>query len=119
VLGVFPSGDYQFGDPDHLHMIELFASQTAAAVEGAEIAATAVKIESEVEKERLQNLILKTFSADIREPLSEISQIVSELFEPEAVNDPAKRALLLEKIRVKTKDLNELAAELPKIITGE
>lgn len=48
VVGVFPHGDDQFEDPDQYHLLEMFVSQAALAVEGAQLAAAALEAQSGV-----------------------------------------------------------------------
>jgi two-component system sensor histidine kinase KdpD len=119
VIGIFPADDKQFTDPDHFHLLETFVSQTALAVEGAQLAAAALDAESAIKNERLRNLILTTFSYELPGPLSSISQTASELLKPENINDPSKRAALIQKMRQESQHLNNLVAELPKLINLE
>jgi two-component system, OmpR family, sensor histidine kinase KdpD len=119
VIGVFPADDTQFIDPDQFHRLEVFVGQTALAVEGAQLAAAALDAESKIENERLRNLILTTFSYELPEPLTSISQTASELLKPENINDESKRAVLIQKIRGEVERLNNLVAELPKVINLE
>jgi two-component system sensor histidine kinase KdpD len=116
VMGIFPNDDKQFADPDQFHLLEMFVSQTALAVEGAQLAAAALDAESKIENERLRNLILTTFSYELPEPLTSISQTASELLKAENINDESKRAALIQKMRGEVERLNNLVAELPKII---
>jgi two-component system sensor histidine kinase KdpD len=119
VIGIFPHEDKQFTDPEHLHMLEMFVNQTALAVEGAQLAAATVKAETEVENERLRNMLLSTFSFDIPAPLTAISEAAASLLIPENAHDPAKRDKLIRKIRAEAERLNGLAAEMTKIITSK
>jgi two-component system sensor histidine kinase KdpD len=119
VMGIFPNDDKQFMNPDQFHLLEMFISQTALAVEGAQLAAAALDAESKIENERLRNLILTTFSYELPEPLTSISQTASELLKPENINDESKRTALIQKIRGEVERLNNLVAELPKIIKFE
>jgi two-component system, OmpR family, sensor histidine kinase KdpD len=119
VIGVFPAEEKQFVDPGQFHMLEMFVSQTALAVEGAQLAAAAIDAESKIENERFRNLLLTTFSSDLTGPLASISQTASELLKPENVRDDSKRAALTEKMRQEAERLNNLVAELPKIIESE
>jgi two-component system sensor histidine kinase KdpD len=119
VLGLFPGEDLRFADPDHFHLLEMFAGQIAAAVEGAEFAETTLKAENEIEKERLRNLLLSSFSYELPGPLSEISQAASELLSPEISGNAEKRNALVKQIREKAQQLNKLAEELPKIIKSQ
>jgi two-component system, OmpR family, sensor histidine kinase KdpD len=119
VLGVFPVDEKQFIDPEQLHMLEMFVSQTALAVEGAQLAATALDAMTKIENERLRNLLLTTFSSGLSEPLTVISRTATELLKPENFNNEPSRARLIEQIRQETERLNTLIAELPQIIEFE
>jgi len=119
VLGVFPAQDKQFVDPEQLHILEMFVNQTALAVEGAQLAATALDAEVRIENERLRNLLLTTFSSGLTEPLTSISKTASELLKPESFHNESKRAALIEKMRQEIERLNTLIAELPQIIESE
>jgi len=116
VLGVFPFEEKQFVDPEQFHMLEMFVSQTALAVEGAQLAATALDAVNKVENERLKNLLLTTFSSGLTEPLTSISHTAWELLKPETLNEESKRAALIKKMRQDIDRLNVLIAELPQII---
>ena len=118
VIGVFPGDDKQFADPDQFHLLETFVNQTALAVEGAQLAAAAIDAESKIKNERLRNLLLTTFTYELPEPLTSISQTASELLKPENINDESRRAVLIQKMRDEVERLNNLVAELPNIIEG-
>ncbi len=119
VLGVFPNEEKQFADPDQLHMLEMFVNQTALAVEGARLAAAAIDAETNIENERLRNLLLTTFSYELPEPLTSISQTAAELLKPENMKDESKQRALIQKMRQEIDRLNTLIAELPQIIESE
>ncbi|MCX5716430.1 MAG: sensor histidine kinase KdpD [Candidatus Omnitrophica bacterium] len=119
VLGVFPVQDKQFIDPEQWHILEVFVSQTALAVEGAQLAATALEAAAKIESERLKNLLLTTFSSELPQPLVSISQTASELLKPENIRDDSKRAVLIEKMKQEVGRLNTLIAEIPQIIESE
>jgi two-component system sensor histidine kinase KdpD len=119
VIGIFPADDKQFTDPDHFHLLETFVSQTALAVEGAQLAAIALDAESKIQNERFRNLILTTFSYELPGPLTSISQTASELLKTENMSDESKRVFLMQKMRDEVERLNSLVAELPKIINYE
>jgi two-component system sensor histidine kinase KdpD len=116
VLGVFPSDEKQFISPDNFHILEMFVTQTALAVEGALLAEANIKAELELGKTRLGNMILDTATYDVRGALDVISKSASELLRPEVVGDEAKRNSLIKEIIVQAEQLDNLAVELPKII---
>jgi K+-sensing histidine kinase KdpD len=74
---------------------------------------------TKVENERLKNLLLTTFSSDISEPLTTISQTAAQLIKPENFNNESIRVRLIEQLRKETERLNMLIAELPQIIEFE
>ncbi|MCX5711851.1 MAG: sensor histidine kinase KdpD [Candidatus Omnitrophica bacterium] len=119
VIGVFSPEENKFLDPDQFHMLEMFVRQTALAVEGAQLAATAFEAESKVENERLRNLLLTTFSSELPGPLTAISQTAAELLRAENINDVVKRSELAQKLQQEVDRINSLVQELPKIIESE
>ncbi len=119
VIGVFPTVEKQFVDPDQFHMLEMFVSQAALAVEGAQLAAAALDIEANIENERLKNLLLTTFTSELPDSLTSISQSASELLKPENMRDQSRHSELIEKMRQEVERLNQLIGELPKIIESE
>lgn len=118
VIGVFPEDQTQFADPDQLHLLEVFVHQTALAIEGAQLAADFLEAESKIKNSRIRDLILTTFSYELPGPLKTISQTASELLKPENINEPEKRVALIQKMREEIERINNLSAELPKIISG-
>jgi len=116
VLGVFPKDKNPFTNPEQLHLLQMLVNQTALAVEGVELAFAALRAEDTIEKERVHNLLLSTFSYELPVPLSEISQAADELLKPEIFKDEEKKNALIKQIRRKAQELNKLSAELPKII---
>jgi two-component system sensor histidine kinase KdpD len=108
VMGIFPKEEKQFVDPEQFHMLEMFVKQTAFAVEGAQLAAAALDAESKIENERLRNLLLTTFTYDLGESLTAISEAAKELLNPENINNEAKRASIIQKICKEADSLNKL-----------
>lgn len=116
VIGLYPREAKQFADPEQVHMFEMLANQTALAVEGAQLAAMAIKAESAIENERLRNMLLSTFSLDLPAPLKNISDAAAELLRPDGDADASRRNELVRKIRAEAVRLNDLSAEMAKII---
>jgi two-component system sensor histidine kinase KdpD len=116
VLGVFPSDEKQFMSPDNFHILEMFVTQTALAVEGARLAEANIKAESELRKTRVGNMILDTAEYDVRGAINVISKSASELLKQEIVVDEAKRNSLIKEIIGQAQQLDILGVELPKII---
>jgi two-component system sensor histidine kinase KdpD len=119
VMGIFSQEKDQFTDPEQLHMFEMFANQTALAVEGAELAAAAIKSESDIENERLRNMLLSTFSLDLPRPLQAISAAASKLMDPGAADNASARNKLIKDILDEADRLNKLSQEMTDIIKSE
>lgn len=118
-IGIFSFADNLFADPEQLHILEMFVKQMALAVEGAKLAEEAAKAESDIENERLRNMLLSTFSMDLPVPLGNISKSAAELLRPEISDDKIKREELIRIIRTETDRLNALSAEMSKIIKSD
>jgi two-component system sensor histidine kinase KdpD len=116
VLGVFPGDEKQFLSPDNFHILEMFVSQTAMAVEGARLAEANTKAESELGKARIRNMILDTAAYDVKGSLNTISKAASELLKQETIADETKRNSLIKEIIGQVEQLDNLAVEFPKII---
>jgi two-component system sensor histidine kinase KdpD len=119
VLGIFPKEKTPFMDPERLHLLQMLVNQTALAVEGVELAFAALRAEDAIEKERVHNLLLSTFSYELPGPLSEISQAAADLLKPEIFNNEVKKNALIKLIQIRAQELNKLTAELPKILESE
>ena len=119
VLGIFSFQEKQFVDPEQWHILEVFVNQTAVAVEGAQLAATALEAVAKVENERIKNLLLTTYSSSLPGPLISISETASQLLKAENIRDDTKRTELVEKIKKEVGRLNDLIGEIPQIIQPE
>jgi two-component system, OmpR family, sensor histidine kinase KdpD len=116
VLGVFTSDEKQFLNPDNFHILEMFVSQTALAVEGAHLAEANIRAEAELGKARIRNMILDTATYDVRGALDVISKSASKLLEQEIIVDESKRNSLIKEIIGQAEQLDNLAVDLPKIV---
>jgi two-component system sensor histidine kinase KdpD len=116
VLGIFPGDDKQFINPDNFHMLEMFVSQAALAIEGAHLAEANIRAESELAEARVRNMVLDTATYDVRGALNTISKAASELLKQETIVDESKRNNLIKEIIEQAKQLDNLSVELPKII---
>jgi two-component system sensor histidine kinase KdpD len=116
VLGVFPDDEKQFLSPDNFHVLEMFVSQTALAVEGARLAEANIRAEAELGRTRIRNMILDTATYDVRGALDVISKSASELLKQEVVLDESKRNSLIKEIIGQAEQLDNLAVDLPKIV---
>ncbi|OGX06910.1 MAG: hypothetical protein A3G87_00695 [Omnitrophica bacterium RIFCSPLOWO2_12_FULL_50_11] len=116
VLGIFSKDQDLAEDPEQMHQLELIASQSALAIESTQLARAALVAETAVEKERVRNLILTTFSSDLPKELIELSRAISDLVDPAIEVDEASRKQLIERVRRQAEHLNDLAKDLPGIM---
>jgi two-component system sensor histidine kinase KdpD len=80
-------------DAERRHL-EAFASQTALALERADLAVAAQQAELEAEEERMRNTLLRSVGHDLRTPLAAIQGAASALLENDALDAATKRELL-------------------------
>jgi two-component system sensor histidine kinase KdpD len=93
-LGVRPSDSLGLPHEQRL-LLDAIASQSAAAIERAELAAGAERALLTAETERLRSALLSSVSHDLRTPLASITGAVSSLLESGGtVTDEARRELL-------------------------
>ncbi|MCF6148927.1 MAG: sensor histidine kinase KdpD [Candidatus Kuenenia sp.] len=115
VFGAFPGDSPLLSDPRKMHFLEIMVDQTALAVEGAQLAAAMFEAEYTIEKERIRNLFLTTFSYDVPQKLSDISKMVSKLLVRGEMGDKEKTDIV-KQIRFEVEQLNSLSVELHNIL---
>jgi two-component system sensor histidine kinase KdpD len=112
VLGVRPADRHAFDEPERLHRLETFASQTALALERSRLAEAAQDAQVRVETERLRNSLLSSVSHDLRTPLAAITGAVSTILETGGRLDAATQRELLESVHEESERLNRLVQNL-------
>jgi two-component system sensor histidine kinase KdpD len=112
VLGLRPQDPRPLQEPEQLHQLEAFASQTALAIERARLAEEAEEAQVRAETERLRNSLLSSVSHDLRTPLASITGAASTLLENEARLDAGTRRDLLEALHEEADRLNRLVQNL-------
>lgn len=111
VLGVRPQSETPFS-PDHMHLLEAFASQASAALDRIRLLGRAQRAQVEVETERLRNSLLSSVSHDLRTPLASITGAASTLLDSGARVADVDRRELLSTIHEEAFRLNRLVANL-------
>jgi two-component system sensor histidine kinase KdpD len=112
VLGLRPTDRHAMDEPERLHQLETFASQTALALERANLASDAQEAEVRIETERLRNSLLSSVSHDLRTPLATITGAVSTILDDSARFDERTRRELLESVHEEAERLNRLVENL-------
>ncbi len=112
VLGLRPEDPRPLQAPEQLHQLEIFASQTALAIERAQLAEDAERAQVRAETERLRNSLLSSVSHDLRTPLASITGAASTLLENDERLDADTRRDLLETLHEEADRLNRLVQNL-------
>ena len=112
VLGVRPEDPHAIEAPEHVHQLETFANQTAAAVERAQLAEETQQAEIRAEAERMRSSLLSSVSHDLRTPLASITGAASTLLESQIPLEAAASRELLEMIQEESDRLGRLVSNL-------
>ena len=112
VLGVRPPDPDRHPIPAQRQLLEAFASQTALAIERAQLSEAARQTEVLQATEKFQSALLNSVSHDLRTPLVSITGALSSLQEDEERFDPDARRALLENAREEVERLNRLVGNL-------
>lgn len=112
VLGIKLSKTGQASTPEQRRLMETFASQTALAIERAQLAEQARQAQLLRETEKLQAALFDSLSHDLRTPLASITGSLSSLLDVETQLDPDTRRDLLRTAYEEADRLNRLVGNL-------
>jgi len=113
VLGVTrPADEGERLSQEQRRLVQAFASQTALAIERANLADVSQRLELSRETERLQSALLNSISHDLRTPLASITGTISSLAETDGMLDADTRRELLETAKEQADHLNRLVGNL-------
>ncbi len=112
VLGVKPANPDAHLAPPQRRLLESFASQTAVAIERAQLAEQARQTQLLQATEKLQTALLNSISHDLRTPLVAITGALSSLLEDGVTLDAGTRQSLLETAFEEATRLNHLVGNL-------
>ncbi len=84
VLGIEPAHPSHVTAPEQLHLLETFASQTALAIERANLEEESQKAKVQIETERTRNALLSSISHDLKTPLAAITGAATSLMDDTA-----------------------------------
>lgn len=112
ILGLKLTSSSQQSPPEQRRLIEAFASQTALAIERAQLAETARQAELLKQTEKLQTALLNSISHDLRTPLATITGSLSSLLEDDTELEPAAQQELLKTAHEEANHLNQLVGNL-------
>lgn len=112
VLGIHPTQAVRLQSPDTMHLLETCASQTALALERAQLAREAEQSQVQIASEKLRNALLSAVSHDLRTPLATITGVTSGLLEEAELVDPTTRRELLQAVYEEADRLSRLVSNL-------
>jgi two-component system sensor histidine kinase KdpD len=98
--------------PEQFHLLETFAGQIALALERAQLADHAQRVQISAETEGLRNALLASISHDLRTPLAVISGASSSLAERGERLSPEDRAALARSIFEQSQQMGQLVANV-------
>ncbi|WP_225073609.1 sensor histidine kinase KdpD [Desulfuromonas sp. CSMB_57] len=108
VVGILPEPAAEPFSPEHIHVLESFANQTAMALERAFLAEEAQQALMAAERESLRSTLLSSVSHDLRTPLAAITGAATTLLQQDEVLDPVDRGELLQTIWEEAEHLNRI-----------
>ncbi len=112
VLAVRPAPTAERMTPEQRHLAEAFANQVALAIERAQLADVAKRVEVLRETERLHAALLDSIAHDLRTPLASITGAMSSLVDGAAPIDEPTRRELLENAKEEADRLNRFLGNL-------
>ena len=115
VMTILPENGGLVALPEQQYLLELFASQTALAMERTQAEAAARKAELRVEAEQMRSSLLSAVSHDLRTPLASITGAATSLLSKGDAFDPPTRRDLLETIAEEAQRLARLVNNLLEI----
>ena len=119
VLAIRSAEETLFDDPERVHLLEAFASQTAVALERTQMAELAKRAEVEIQTERTRNALLSAVSHDLRTPLATIQGAVSGVLEQGERLSAGERRELLQTALDEAEHLNRLVHNLLELTRVE
>jgi len=108
VLAALPGESARLDSPEQLHLLEIFASQTAVAIERIQAALAVRDAQLQVETERMRSALLSAVSHDLRTPLAAITGAASSLRSQRHRMDEATQQELLDSIEQEANRLDRL-----------
>jgi two-component system sensor histidine kinase KdpD len=108
VVGILPKTPISAFEPEQFHYLEVFANQTAIALERSFLGESAQRALLKAETESLRNTLLSSISHDLRTPLSAITGAASTLLQSDVTIDQRNRQELLQTIQEEAEHLNRL-----------
>jgi two-component system sensor histidine kinase KdpD len=112
VMGILPGGDHRVSAPDQVQLLEVFANQTALAIERTRSQHAAEAARMQMQTEEMRSSLLSAVSHDLRTPLASITGAASTLRSQGERLPPEVRKELLDSIAEEAERLSRLVSNL-------
>ena len=112
VMGIRPEGVPRWAEPDQRHLLQVFANQTALALERSLLAERGAAVQKRVDREELRNALLSSASHDLKTPLQGIVQASAALAEDRGYLSEPRRRELAGSIHAQATRLHRLVSDL-------
>lgn len=112
VMAVVPAAGDLISSPEQQHLLELFAGQTALAIERAQATDAAREAQLQMETEQMRSGLLSAVSHDLRTPLATITGAASSLLDQGGQMTEETRQELMESIEQEADRLSRLVNNL-------
>jgi len=115
VMAIVPGDSDPLASPEQQSLLEIFANQTAAALERAQATAAAQEARLQAQSEQIRSGLLSAVSHDLRTPLATITGAATSLISHGDRIDDTTRGELLESIAEEADRLSRLVNNLLEI----
>ena len=112
VMAILPDREDLIHSPEQLHLLEMFATQVALAMERSYAVTRAREAQVRIETEQMRSSLLSAVSHDLRTPLATITGAASSLLSHRAQLTAATQTELLESIAQEGQRLSRLVNNL-------
>ncbi len=119
VLAIKPHDVSFFQDPEQYQLLETLAGEIGGALESTKMSEEAGRATAEIETQRLRNLLLTSFSYDLRDPLRRLSRRVQEVTRPTTPLSEKSQKALMQEIQDESDRLEKLTADLLQLLDLE
>ncbi len=119
VLAIKPSDPLFFQDPEQYQLLETLAGEIGGALESTRMSEDAGRSQAEIESGRIRNLLLTSFSYDLRDPLRRLSRRIHEVLDPASPLSDKSREALMKEIKDEADRLEKMTADLLKMLNME
>jgi two-component system sensor histidine kinase KdpD len=116
VLAIKPPDPSFFQDPEQYQLLETLAGEIGGALESTRMSESAGRAAAEIENARLRNLLLTSFSYDLRDPLRRLSRRIHEVLDPATPLTDKSREALMKEVKDEADRLEKMTADLLKML---